>query len=159
MTSRWVGLAAILALAGTVPALPGCHGKSEEAKPAAVQTTAPTAASALTPAMAHQESAYSDDLVLLAEGDPDFGDVPLTVKFTVESLVSPDMKEPKYTWNFGDGSAESQEAAPTHTFTKVGEYDVTVRVIDADGVHGWDEVEVDVEAPDASANPTPEPTK
>jgi hypothetical protein len=87
-----------------------------------------------------------DDLVLFAEGHPEEGPAPLTVRFTVESLLEGEMSEPKYTWNFGDGSDESHEASPTHTYTRPGEYTATVRVVDAEGQKGWDEVEIEVEA-------------
>ncbi len=37
-----------------------------------------------------------------------------------------------YEWNFGDGSAESTETNPTHTYTTAGTYTVTLYVIDND---------------------------
>ena len=41
-----------------------------------------------------------------------------------------------YTWNFGDGSPTSSAATPTHTFTAVGVYTVTLTVVTANGCIG-----------------------
>ncbi|MFG3714260.1 ThuA domain-containing protein [Micromonospora sp. NPDC047730] len=53
-------------------------------------------------------------------------------------------------WNFGDGSAPSREANPTHTYAKFGTYQATVKVTYADGevATGTIEVVVGCAAPD-----------
>ena len=52
------------------------------------------------------------------------GDAPLTVAFTDNSINAS-----TYEWNFDDGSANSTEASPTHTFTNAGNYDVVLTAI------------------------------
>jgi PKD repeat protein len=52
--------------------------------------------------------------------DPTSGDRPLTVKFTNLS-----QNADSYSWSFGDGGA-SLDTAPTHTYTKVGAFDVSL---------------------------------
>ncbi len=88
-----------------------------------------------------------DALVLLAEGDPEDGEAPLTVKFTVESLLEDEMDAPQYKWDFGDGTPISTEASPTHVYEKPGSFTATIRIVDAAGQLGWDEVDVEVDDP------------
>jgi PKD repeat protein len=126
------------------------EGTTEKA--AAEATAATPAATPVTPVVIEAqvdrgEEPFEDDLVLLAEGDPDWGEAPLTVQFTVESLIMDQMNEPKFTWNFGDGSAESQEAKPVHTYDKPGNYAVTIKIVDATGETGWDELDIEVAEP------------
>ena len=106
----------------------------------AVPTAAPTEAAA-------GEDPYEDSLVLLAEGEPDTGPAPLTVQFAVESLVVDAISGARYTWDFGDGSPKSNDASPTHTYEKAGEYTATIGIVDASGERGWDEVDIYVEEP------------
>jgi hypothetical protein len=121
---------------------------TEDAKqePASVEATAvPTAGATEGQA---KEDPYEDSLVLLAEGEPDSGAAPLVVQFQVESLVVDEISAARYTWDFGDGSPKSNEASPTHTYEKPGDYTATVGVVDASGEQGWDEVDVFVEEPE-----------
>jgi hypothetical protein len=134
--------------------LAGCQSCQESASPpppppptaaaAAPQQQEPAAAPA---AEEGDEEIDEDALVLLAEGEPDIGPAPLKVAFTVESLLDETMKEPKYTWDFGDGSPVSNEAGPTHVYEKPGSYTASIRIVDKDGQLGWDEVDVEVEEP------------
>ena len=59
-----------------------------------------------------------------------YGTAPLTVSFADKSTGSP----VAWTWNFGDGSENSYEQNPTHTYTTVGNYNVTVTVTGEWGV-------------------------
>ena len=102
-----------------------------------------------SPAAAAGDEELDDDLVLFAEGEPEEGAAPLTVRFQAESLVENEIEEPQYTWDFGDGSDVSREANPTHTYEQSGDYTVTVRVVDASGQRGWDEVEIVVDPAEA----------
>lgn len=86
-----------------------------------------------------------DDLNLFAVGEPDTGDGPLTVHFSVESLVVDKMEDPDYLWDFGDGSEPSTEASPTHTYERPGQFIATVKTIDASGETGMDDVWVQVD--------------
>jgi len=40
------------------------------------------------------------------------------------------MNAEMYEWNFGDGSAVSTSASPTHSYTTAGTYNVTLMVMD-----------------------------
>jgi PKD repeat protein len=94
-----------------------------------------------------QDEVDEDALVLLAEGDPEDGEAPLSVKFMVESLLDDAMNGPQYKWDFGDGSPVSTEASPTHVYEKPGSYTATIRIVDAAGQLGWDEVDIEVDEP------------
>jgi len=130
----------------------GCQSCQQESTPP--PPAAPTAAAAApeqpaaAPAAEEGDDEVDEDaLVLLAEGEPDIGPVPLEVAFTVESLLDETMKEPKYTWDFGDGSAVSNEASPTHVYEKPGSYTASIHIVDKDGQLGWDEVDIEAEEP------------
>jgi len=58
------------------------------------------------------------------------GTAPFTASFSDKSTGSP----VAWTWNFGDGSENSYEQSPTHTYTTVGKYNVTVTVTGEWGV-------------------------
>ncbi|MEE9505856.1 MAG: PKD domain-containing protein, partial [Thermoplasmata archaeon] len=53
-----------------------------------------------------------------------------------------------YEWNFGDGSALGTGAEPTHTYTEIGTYTVTLTVEDSHGLTHSDEMIVTVEEKD-----------
>jgi PKD repeat protein len=56
------------------------------------------------------------------------GIVPQTVKFTDQSAGYPT----SWNWSFGDGSNSTQQN-PTHTYTNIGNYNVSLTVSNADG--------------------------
>ena len=127
--------------------------------PAAEPPTARGQAAGKGKAAGKGEEPDSEILMTLnfaADSDIDNGAPPLAVKFTVD-MYDDDVVNPKYEWNFGDGSPESHEASPTHTFTKLGHYRITLRMTDDKGRSGSDDVEVDVVRPE-DANPTPKPS-
>lgn len=118
--------------------------------PEAVTGRAPEPA-AEAPPMANlpQEELTEEDLgeeadcVVIADADPDFGVPPLTVHLSVEYECADDQVQ--LTWDFGDGSAPSSEAAPTHTYTRVGEFIATITVTTPDGATASDEIDISVE--------------
>lgn len=141
-------------------AVAGCQSCQDTSKPPPPPTMAPPAApvadepepAAADPAPAAgadaiEEEVDEDALVLLAEGDPEDGEAPLSVKFMVESLLDDAMNGPQYKWDFGDGSPISTEASPTHVYEKPGSYTATIRIVDAAGQLGWDEVDIEVDEP------------
>ena len=140
-----------ISIASIVSFAAGCtsgDAPAEKEQPAVVAeaTVAPTTAPTVAPAEpAAAADDYEDSLVLLAEGEPDSGPAPLTVQFEVESLVVDEIAGGKYEWNFGDGSPVSNEANPSHTYEKPGDYTATVSIVDANGERGWDEVDIFVE--------------
>jgi gliding motility-associated-like protein len=69
--------------------------------------------------------------VISFPGFPKNGCVPFTVNFaaqvqSVDSVVS-------YLWNFGDSSATSSQAQPTHTYNNPGDHDVTLTITTSSG--------------------------
>lgn len=89
------------------------------------------------------------------------GTAPLEVAFEAVAVGASD--DAVFSWNFGDESADSAEAAPVHTFTEAGRYDVVVVVTDGGemvtrrlwvNVFGGLQVEMNV-TPDSGAAPLP----
>ncbi len=113
---------------------------SKPAKPAAEPIVA-------EPVDVEDDEEDEDALVLLAEGEPEDGVAPLSVRFVVESLIADEMNAPKYTWEFGDGTPDSNEAGPVHVYEKPGSYTASIRFVDAVGQRGWDEVDIEVDEP------------
>ena len=73
---------------------------------------------------------------------PAAGRVPLDVAFSAEVVGG---TEPyTFSWNFGDGSADSTDQNPSHTYDSVGVYTATVRVTDFDGDSSTATVDVSV---------------
>jgi glucose/arabinose dehydrogenase/PKD repeat protein len=60
---------------------------------------------------------------------PDSGKAPLTVKFSSAGSASPDGAPITYAWDFdGDGTTDSTEANPTHTYTAKGRFSARLTV-------------------------------
>ena len=149
----------VLILLLGVSIAPGCQSCQESSTPPPpAQSGAPAAPKPATDQGTDQgqgagEQAPVDDevdedaLVLLAEGEPEDGTAPLSVRFIVESLIEDEMNNPQYKWDFGDGSPVSTEASPTHVYEKPGSYTATIRIVDGKGELGWDEVDIEVEEP------------
>ena len=83
------------------------------------------------------------------------GVAPLTVEFTDTSGNAPTAWE----WNFGDGTANSTEQNPMHTYNGAGLFDVTLTAINAGGSSstlkiGYVNVTVQNSVVDFSANQT-----
>ncbi len=72
--------------------------------------------------------------VALASANLNYGPGPLTVQFTGSGSSDPDGNTLTYRWNFGDGTAISTAANPSHTFNAPAgvptRYDVTLTVTD-----------------------------
>ncbi|MBB6610718.1 PQQ-dependent sugar dehydrogenase [Pontibacter sp. Tf4] len=84
--------------------------------------------------------------VAVAKADKLYGTSPLTVKFTGSESTDKENSALSYEWNFGDGSAVSKEADPTHTFTATTPktFDVTLKVTDASGASATAKVSIAV---------------
>lgn len=89
--------------------------------------------------------------VAVASGSPLTGTAPLTVTFSSNESYD-DGVIVAYNWDFGDGTADSDQANPQHTFVNAGTYPVTLTVTDSAGLTGSATVTVTVEsiAPAAS---------
>lgn len=103
----------------------------------------------LTPReLTEDEEAILKKAVLLSSADPDEGPAPLTVQFLTESLDEDELVNPKYEWNFGDGSKQVHGKDVTHTYKKPGDYRAVVRVSDDNGMLGSDDVRITVQRPE-----------
>jgi PKD repeat protein len=74
-------------------------------------------------------SVPSNPPVAAFTANPTSGIVPLEVTFTDQSTNGPTSWE----WNFGDGSPVSYDQNPVHTYTAIGDYDVTLTVTNTFG--------------------------
>ena len=95
----------------------------------------------------------------IANGTPLNGDIPLEIAFTGDNSTD-DLAVQSYLWDFKDGSATSNEANPTHTFTVAGTYEVELTVEDAEGLSDTTTITIVASTPGneapvaiASANP------
>jgi cytochrome c len=74
-----------------------------------------------------------------AAATPSDGPTPLTVQFSSAGSVDPEGTSLTYAWDFdGNGSTDSTEANPTHTYTTAGTYNVKLTVTDQSGQTGTD---------------------
>ena len=85
---------------------------------------------------------------------PTSGQPPLQVTFSSEGSIDPDGTSLTYEWDFGDGSATSNDVNPVHTYTTAGTYTATLRVTDQSGQTGVDNIEIVVgnTAPEVTIN-------
>jgi hypothetical protein len=131
----------------------GCPSSSEtepEAKsepaaaaPAAPAATEPAPAAAAPAAPAVDAAADKPEWIIWADGDPWDGKAPLEVAFECDLME--EIEQPKYEWDFGDGSPKVNESHPKHTYQKAGQFTATCRVTDPSGGQGEDSVVIDVE--------------
>ena len=135
-------LVALVALGAT-----GCGGGPSETPKAPTATTAPAAVppaaegGPTTTAAGQAEEAAP--LLAWADAEPEDGKAPLEVQFKADTEGG---KPPlKYKWTFGDGTPDSEEANPKHTFEKAGKYRADLTVNDAAGDSDTDYVEIEVE--------------
>jgi PKD repeat protein len=82
---------------------------------------------------------------VVASASPEEGTAPLEVQFNAEGTCSEAIGN--FSWNFGDGSAPSQEQNPAHTYTAAGTYTASVTLDDPqNGVKDSDELTLTVTA-------------
>lgn len=82
----------------------------------------------------------------IASATPVSGTAPLTVNFNGSSSYDPDGGTLTYSWNFGDGSAPSTVANPSHLYSAAGNYAATLTVTDATGATAMTQVFIAVVA-------------
>ncbi len=73
------------------------------------------------------------------------GTAPVTVTLTANVLGS--LKPFTYSWDFGDGSPRDPAPSPTHTYTRPGNYTVSVLVRDTSGLADLGSLRITVLAP------------
>jgi glucose/arabinose dehydrogenase/PKD repeat protein len=71
--------------------------------------------------------------VARASADRTSGGVPLAVQFTGSGSTDPNNDPLTYDWDFGDGTAHSAAANPSHTYTTAGTYTAVLTVSDGRG--------------------------
>ena len=82
----------------------------------------------------------------VAGSDLTSGQAPLAVQFSSAGSGDPDGTFTR-SWDFGDGSATSSAANPTHTYTAQGTYTVTLTVTDDNGVTATSTLTMEIGAP------------
>ncbi|MEU0628339.1 ThuA domain-containing protein [Streptomyces sp. NPDC005989] len=71
------------------------------------------------------------------------GPVPLKVDFSSEGSNDPDGDALSYAWDFdGDGTYDSTEASPSHTYTAKGDFTAQLKVTDSTGKSGYANIPV-----------------
>ncbi len=114
---------------------------AEAAPPAAKEPPTPRE-------LTDEEKEFLRKLLLHTNAEPDSGPAPLTVRFSVEIFETDDPVNPKYVWDFGDGSPKVRQQSPTHTYKKPGEYRAVIKVTDEAGQAGQDDLQISVEVPE-----------
>jgi PKD repeat protein len=123
--------------------LPGCGGGPSEAPPAPPTTAAVTGA-VTTTTVAAGKAGEEEPAPLLAWADatPEEGTAPLTVEFKAD--IEGGTPPLKYTWSFGDGTPDANEANPKHTYAKAGKFRADLNVSDSGGDSDSDYIEIEV---------------
>jgi PKD repeat protein len=135
--------------------LAGCEGGEsttggQPAQPPTPPAPAPQAGGATptTVAPTGQPAGEGEDdepapLLAWADSDTDEGKAPLTIQFTAD--VEGGKAPLTYVWKFGDGTPDSSEANPKHTYAKAGTYRADLEVKDSSGDSDSDYLEITVE--------------
>jgi PKD repeat protein/glucose/arabinose dehydrogenase len=77
--------------------------------------------------------------------DPTEGDAPLTVQFDSSGTTDPDGDVLTWSWDFdNDGTEDSTDPAPSHTYDTAGDYTAVLTVTDATGKSATGQVQVTV---------------
>ena len=127
--------------------LPGCGGGGGQGETPQTATTLPKPPAATTPpstaVTGEMDEEEESPLLAWADGEPEEGKAPLTVEFKADTEGG---KAPlKYVWKFGDGTPDSNEQNPKHTYTKPGKYRADLEVADSAGDSDSDYIEVEVQ--------------
>ena len=130
--------------------LAGCGGgeSTPGGEPAKPTPTAPAPQAGATPTTVAPAAQGGEDeepapLLAWADSDTDEGKAPLTISFTAD--VEGGKAPLSYVWKFGDGSPDSSEANPKHTYAKAGTYRADLEVKDSSGDSDSDYLEITVE--------------
>jgi PKD repeat protein len=149
---RILGCSASLGMLVTL-ALAGCGGggtpTGETPKPTAT-TAAPAPQAPATPPTTssgaktgEEEDDLAAPLLAWADSDTDEGKAPLTIQFKAD--IEGGTPPLTYVWKFGDGTPDSDEANPKHTYQKAGKYRADLEVKDSAGDSDSDYLEIDVQ--------------
>ncbi|HYL36210.1 MAG TPA: glycoside hydrolase family 44 protein [Bryobacteraceae bacterium] len=118
-------------------------------------TTSFTAAAQSITLLVFPAGAPNTSPVAMASANPTSGVAPLAVSFSSAGSNDPDGSIVSYSWNFGDGSAASNVASPSHTYQTAGGYTAVLTVTDNRGATGVAQVAITVSPnPNALNAPT-----
>ena len=98
--------------------------------------------------LSEDEKALLKRFILDTDVDTDEGPAPLTVHFSCGFPPVDEPVNPKFEWDFGDGSPKSREQNPKHTYKKPGRYKAVVRVTDDADQTGNDAFDIEVTTPE-----------
>lgn len=102
-----------------------------------------------------QTGAVNQPPVARASATPASGAAPLNVSFSSAGSFDSDGSIDSYRWNFGDNTAENQNANPAHTYSASGTYTATLRVTDNLGAMTVNPVTVTVQVALSSVSVLP----
>jgi PKD repeat protein len=139
--NRIVVCSAVLAASLSL-ALTGCGGGGTETPQPATTTTVAASKAPNGTAPVVDPDAETAPLLAWADGTPEEGPAPLTVEFKAD--VEGGTPPLKYQWQFGDGSPESTEPNPKHTYAKAGKYRADLNVSDGADDSDSDYIEIEV---------------
>ncbi|MDX2169127.1 MAG: PKD domain-containing protein [Deltaproteobacteria bacterium] len=83
-----------------------------------------------------------ESIIVWSEAAPTSGKAPLKVTFTADPPTG--IEKPQYSWHFGDGDANASGVKVSHTYSKPGVYRVLLKVTNAKGALGEDELRIKV---------------
>jgi hypothetical protein len=83
-----------------------------------------------------------ETMIIWSEATPNKGAAPLKVDFTADPPSG--VADPVYTWQFGDNGTSASGRAVAHVFEKPGIYKVVLKVSNASGALGEDELRIKV---------------
>jgi PKD repeat protein len=145
---RIVGRSALVGMVVAL-ALSGCGGGGESPQgetPKSPVTTAPAGQATPTTVPGTVAEGENEDLaaplLAWADSDTDEGKAPLTIEFKAD--VEGGKPPLSYVWKFGDGTPDSTEANPKHTYAKAGKYRADLQVKDSGGDEDSDYLEIEV---------------
>jgi PKD repeat protein len=135
------------ALAGALVAASGCSSCQRSAPspaPVVEEGRLPRGPEAVDTA-ARTPEVVPPSCAVVANSSVDEGVAPLEVQFSAEGMCSD--AEGTFTWDFGDGSAPTHDANPTHTYAAAGSYTARATIEDPENkVKDSDEVPITVTA-------------
>ena len=139
--TRAVACSATVALA-LLLVLAGCGGGAKTETPQATTTTVASSAATTTTGASGKAVEEPAPLLAWADGTPEDGPAPLSVEFKAD--VEGGTPPLKYSWTFGDGTPDANEASPKHVYQKAGKYRADLSVTDSGGDSDTDYIEIEV---------------
>ncbi len=130
----------------------GVAGKAAQPTPAPPVEQTPKQSPSPLPTISEADLELLNKILFWVEAEPDMGEAPLKVKFTLD-LEGEELKKPRFHWDFGDATT-SKEREPVHVFKRPGEYKVSCRIDDVDGRWGRDEITIFVDPKEPPVPPT-----